>query len=105
MSNARRRFLTVSADGATNQTAWCSCKRGGMVTIEVPGSMSATVTLQRRGGDGVIVDVTDNAGTVTTFTKAGTYTLNASGVQGEYRLNCKSGAFTSGPFTMMVEGL
>lgn len=104
MGFARMRSLTVSADGANNQTAWCSCKFGGVITIEVPGTMTGTVTLQRRGRDGVIVDVTDNSGTVTTFTKAGTYTMSPMSTQAEYRLNCKSGAFTTGPFTMMIEG-
>lgn len=105
MSFARKRSVTVSSDIATNQTPWCSCKRGGMATIEVPGTMTANVNLQRRGADNVIVDATDNAGTAIVFTKAGTYTLNPSGVQGEYRLNCKLGQFTTGPFTLMVEGL
>lgn len=100
---SRSRSLTVSADGATNQTGWCACRVGGLVTIEVPGTMSATVTLERRGKDGVIVPVTDNSGNATTFTKAGTYTISPQ-VAADYRLNCKSGSFTTGPFTMMIEG-
>lgn len=102
MGNARSRSLTVTADGANNQTAWNSCKYGGIVTIE--GTITGAVTLQRRGADGVIVDVTDNSGNVTTFTKIGTYTLAPQSVQGEYRLNAKSGAVSAFPFKMLIEG-
>jgi hypothetical protein len=104
MGLARKRSLTVSADGTTNQTGWCSCKYGGMVVIEVPGTMSATVTLQRRNADGTTSDATDNNGNVITFTKAGTYTISPNSLQAEYRLNTKSGAFVSGPYTQMIEG-
>lgn len=101
MGLARKRILVVTADGTTNQTGWCSCRSGGIVTLE--GTFSATVTLQRRGADGVTVDVTNNAAVVTTFTAPGTYTMSP-GVQAEYRLNCKSGAYVSGTATMMIEG-
>lgn len=104
MGFARVRSLTVSADGANNQTGWNSIKHGGVVNITAPGAMSATITLQRRGADGVAVDATDNAGNVITFTKVGTYAINPYETQAEYCLNCKSGAFVSGPFTMAVEG-
>lgn len=99
----RSRSLTVSADGANNQTAWCGMRAGGVATIEVPGTMSATVTLERRGADNVVVPVTDNSGNAITFTKAGTYTVSPQ-VAADYRLNCKSGSFTTGPFTMLIEG-
>lgn len=102
MGKARFRSLTVAADGANNQTAWCSGKFGGMVTIE--GTITGAVTLQRRGADGTTVDATDNSGTVITFTKIGTYTVNPSSTQAEYRLNAKSGAVTAFPFTMLIEG-
>lgn len=102
MGLARRRSLTVSADGVNNQTAWISIKNGGVVSLE--GTFAATVTLQRRGADGNIIDVTDNSGVISTFTLAGTYTMTPASTQAEYRLNCKSGAFVSGPMIMMIEG-
>lgn len=102
MGMARFRKLVVTADGTTNQTGWCSCKRGGFVTLE--GSFVANVTLQRRGADGAIIDVTDAAGGAVVLTLPGTYPIDTGFTQGEYRLNCKSGQFTSGPMTMMVEG-
>jgi hypothetical protein len=101
MAFARRRSLTVTADGGSNQTPWISAKSGAIVIIS--GTFTATITLQRRNSDGTIVDVTNNSAAVTTFTAAGTYTLNPNFVQGDYRLNCKSGAFTSGPLTMSIE--
>lgn len=104
MGYARSRSLTVTADGANNQTGPCSCKYGGIATIEAPGVMTGTINLQRRGRDMVWVDVTDNTGTLTTFTKIGTYTIAPQSTQAEYRLNCKSGGFVAGPFTMMIEG-
>lgn len=102
MGFARSRRITVTADGSANFTPWCSCRLGGVVTIE--GSLVGTTTLQRRGADNVTVDVTNNSGTVTTFTANGTYTLAPSNVQAEYRLNMKSGAYTSGTGTLMIEG-
>lgn len=102
MGFARSRSLTVTADGATNQTAWNSLKKGGVVTLA--GTFVATATLQRRGADGNIRDVTNNSGVVTTFTAPGTYTLAPAETQAEYRLNCKAGAFTSGSLGMMIEG-
>lgn len=102
MGLARKRVFTVTADGSTNQTAWCSIKAGGIVTLE--GTFLGTVTLQRRGADGNTVDVTNNSAVVTTFTAAGTYTLTPVGVQAEYRLNMKAGAYTSGTCVMMIEG-
>lgn len=102
---ARNRQLIVTADATTNQTAFITLKQGGMVTIEAPGAISATVTLQRKGSDGNIVDVTNNSGVVTTFTAVGTYTISPNLVPGQYRLNMKSGAYVSGqPITMMIEG-
>lgn len=98
----RNRQLTVSADGVSNQTPFLTCKKGGMVTLE--GTFVATVTPQRRGVDGNIVDVTDSGGAVTTFTLPGTYPLNPEWVAGDYRLNIKSGAFTSGSIIMLLEG-
>lgn len=102
MGFARSRKVTVTADGANNQTPWCSCKKGGIATIA--GTITGAVTLQRKGADNVIVDVTDNSGTVITFTKIGTYTISPSLTQAEYRLNAKAGAVSAFPFTMMVEG-
>lgn len=80
-------------------------RRGGIAIIEAPGAISATATLQRQDTAGNIVDATDNSGTVITFTKAGTYTINPNNVAGMYRLNMKAGAYISGqPITMKVEG-
>lgn len=104
MSFARRRALTVSADGASNQTGWNHIKAGGIITITAPGAMTANVNLQRRDSNGTISDVTDNSGTAILFTKVGTYTLDPFQTSGDYRLNCKSGQFTAGPFTMAIEG-
>lgn len=105
LPSIRNRSLIVTADGASNQTGFITLKLGGIVTIEAAGAISATVTLQRKGSDGNIVDVTDNSGTVTTFTKTGTYTLNPDQVGAQYRLNMKSGAYVSGqPITMLIEG-
>lgn len=102
MGLARKRILNVTADGANNQTGWLSAKSGAVVTLS--GTFSATATLQRRGADGVVVDVTNNSAVVTTFTAPGVYTLTPDSVQAEYRLNIKSGAFVSGPCYMMIEG-
>lgn len=102
MGFARSRSLTVTADGANNQTVGVSAKKGGVVTLV--GTFVATITLQRKGADNTWRDVTNNSGTVTTFTAAGTYTIAPNEIQAEYRLNCKSGAFTSGSVTMMIEG-
>lgn len=102
MGFARSRSLAVAADGLTNQTAWISLKKGGIVTVR--GTFSATATLQRRGSDGNIVDVTNNSGVVTTFTAVGTYTLAPTETQAEYRLNVKSGAWVSGTMNLMIEG-
>lgn len=98
----RNRQLTVTADGTNNQTAWCTCKYGGMVTLE--GTFVGTVTPQRRGVDGNAVDVTDSAGNVTAFTLPGTYPLNAEFVAGDYRLKVKSGNYTSGSIGILIEG-
>lgn len=102
MGYSRSRSLTVAADGATNQTGWISLKKGGVVTIS--GTLTGAITLQRRGADGVVNDVTDNVGAVSTFTAVGTYTLTPAETQAEYRLNAKSGAVSAFPFTMMIEG-
>lgn len=102
MGYARNRTKTVTADGATNQTPWCSCKAGGMVTLE--GAFVGTVTLERRGADGNTVTATNNSGAAITFTTAGTFTLSPNMLQAEYRLNMKSGAYTSGTCAMMIEG-
>lgn len=99
---ARSRSFTVSADGANNQTPFISLREGGLVTLE--GTFVGTVTLQRKGSDGNIVDATGNTGTIVTYTAKGTYTIDCGQTQGLYRLNCKSGAFTSGPLIMMIEG-
>ena len=92
MGSARSRKLVVTADATTNQTAWCSCKEGGFVTLE--GLFSANVTLQRRGADGNAVNVTNSAGGAVTLTLPGTYPIDTCGVQAEYRLNCPSGNFS-----------
>lgn len=105
LTAVRTRSIIVTADGANNQTGWCTMRRGGVATIEAPGPISATVTLQRQDTAGNIVDATDNSGTVITLTKTGTYTINPNWVGGMYRLNMKSGAYVSGqPITMKLEG-
>ena len=103
MGFSRSRSLTVTADGANNQTAPISLKKGGVATIS-GASFTGAVTLQRRGADNVWRDVTNNAGLVSTFTTLGTYTLAPNETQAEYRLNAKSGAVSAFPFTMMIEG-
>lgn len=102
MGFARSRSLTVTADGANNQTVACSLKQGGVVTIN--GTLTGAITLQRKGADQVWRDVTNNSGVVSTFTLVGTYTLAPNLVQAEYRLNAKAGAVSAFPFTMMLEG-
>lgn len=106
MGLARYRKITLSGNGgpADQATGWCTLKYGGIVTFENTGSLVATFTLQRLGPDGVISDVTNNSGTVTTFAAAGTYTLNPDLVPAQYRLNCKSGAYTSGSGSAVIEG-
>lgn len=106
MALARNRQLIVTADAATNQTGWIQIREGGIVTIEAGGAISATVTLQRKDVNGTAIDATDNAGTIITFTKVGTYTLTPNLVPGLYRLNMKSGAYVSGqPITLIIEGV
>lgn len=102
MGFARRRALTVTADGANNQTVWNSLKLGGKAIIT--GTITGAVTLQRRDAAGVISDATDASGTIITYTKIGVYPIDPSWTQGDYRLNAKSGAVSAFPFTMAVEG-
>lgn len=102
MSLIRNRQKSVIANGSTNYTGWITLEEGGVATLE--GTFSATVTLQRLGSDGVIVDVTDNNGLVSTMTLPGTYTLSPNQTPSQYRLNCKNGAYTSGTVVMMIEG-
>lgn len=102
MALARNRKFIVSADGAANQTGWLTLRKGGVVTLE--GTFVATVTLERLDAYGNIVAVTDNSGGATTFTLPGTYTIDPASTAANYRLNCQSGDFTSGPMTMMIEG-
>lgn len=102
VSTVRHRSVVVTADGANNQTPWLSAKYGA--TAIISGTFVGTFTLQRRNSDGTIVDVTNNSGVVTTFTAPGTFTLSPNGSQAEYRLNMKSGAFTSGTANGLLEG-
>ena len=102
MGLSRSRSLTVTADGATNQTAPISLKKGGIVTIS--GTITGAVTLQRRGADNTWRDATNNSAVVITFTAVGTYTIEPQETQAEYRLNAKAGAVSAFPFTMMIEG-
>lgn len=102
MGMARRRALTITADGANNRTVWNSLKKGGVALLS--GTFVATATLQRRDGAGNIQDVTNNAGAAVTFNAPGTYTIDPAESQAEYRLNVKSGAFTSGTLLMAIEG-
>lgn len=106
MGFSRYRKITISSNGgpADQYTGWCSCREGGVVTIENTGSLVATWTLQRLGPDGVISDVTDNNGNVTKFTAAGTYSVNPQLISSQYRVNCKSGAYTSGSGSAMIDG-
>lgn len=99
MGYARRRIATLT--GTTQQTPWCSMKRGGMVTLE--GTWVGTVTLMRRGADGNAVTATNNSDAAITFTANGTYTLLPNMVQAEYALQCT--AYTSGSIVAMLEGL
>lgn len=101
-ANGRNRQLVVTADGANNQTAPCTLRRGGIVTLE--GTFTATVTPERKDPNGNWVAVTDNTGTAVLFTKPGTYTLTPLDNWAQYRLNCKPGSFTSGTLTMIIEG-
>lgn len=102
MPQVRTRSLAVTADGANNQTTWLSAKEGILATIY--GTFVGTATLQRRDSAGNISDVTDNAGTAITFTAPRTFSYDCLGVHGDYRLNCKSGAYTSGTLNMQLEG-
>lgn len=102
MGFARSRSLTVTADGANNQTVGNSLRKGGIARITA-AVFTGAVTLQRKGSDNTWMDVTDNAGTVTTFTKVGTYTIGPNMVPAEYRLNAKAGAVSAFPFTMALE--
>lgn len=77
-------------------------KKGGLLTLR--GTFVATVSLQRRGSDSVIVDVTSNAGSATTFSAPGTYTINPQDFVGEYRFGVKTGNFTSGEVDGLLEG-
>lgn len=100
MGFARSRSLTVTADGANNQTPWISAKKGLVATLR--GTFVGTATLQRRGADGNAVDVL-SGGSPVTYTAAGAVPFNTNFVQGEYRLNMKSGAYTSGTCIMSLE--
>lgn len=102
MGFARRRALLVTADGASNQTAYISLKKGGIVTIS--SGMVGQVTLQRRDAAGTVTDVTNNLGEASLFTLPGTYTIVPAKTQAEYRLNAKNGEISGFPFTMSIEG-
>jgi hypothetical protein len=77
-------------------------KKGGLLTLE--GTFTATISLQRRGSDGNIVDATNNSGTAITFTGPGTYTIDPQDFVGEYRFGAKTGNFTSGEVDGLLEG-
>lgn len=101
MGYARKRTATLT--GTTQQTPWCSMKRGGMVTLE--GTWVGTVTLMRRGADNNTVTATNNSGVAITFTANGTYEITpaSNALQAEYALQCT--AYTSGSIVAMLEGL
>lgn len=96
----RHRAFSLSAQNTFSP--WITLKRGGVITIE--GTWSATMTLQRRGADGVIVDATNNTPTVVTYTANGTYTIDPNFPAADYRVGIKTMAYTSGTATGIIEG-
>lgn len=77
-------------------------KTGGILTLS--GTFTATVSLQRKDADGTWHDVTNNSGTATTFTAAGTFTVSPVDVPADYRWGVKTGNYTSGTVTGVFEG-
>jgi hypothetical protein len=82
-------------------------KTGGILTLT--GTFSATVSLQRLlEGTSIAsptwVDVTNNAGVVTTFTLPGTYTIEPLSVPGIFRWGVKTGSYTSGTVVGTLAG-
>lgn len=87
--------------GALNAvSAFITMKKGGIITLS--GTWVGTIALQRRGTDGITVPVTDNTGTVITFTKNGTYSVNPYLLIGDYNLIMS--LYTSGTATFLIEG-
>lgn len=99
MGYARQRKISLT--GTSQQSPWCSMKRGGMLTLE--GTWVGTVSLVRRGADGNTVPATNNSGAAITYTTNGTYALSPNLVQAEYAVQCT--AYTSGTITGILEGL
>lgn len=83
---------------ATQNTPWRTVRKGAIFTLS--GTFTGTMTLQRRGVDGVTNTVTDNTGTAITFTKPGTYSITPY-VPGDYSMNCS--AYTSGTIGYLQE--
>ena len=97
-------FNTVNASLTAQNTfsPWKTLRRGGIVTLE--GTWAGTVSIQRRGNDGNTVDVTNNAGLAITMTGNGTYSIDPQEFGGDYRFGFKTGNYTSGTLTGMLEG-
>jgi len=86
----------VSASLTAQNTFSDSVKIQGGAILELSGTWSATVTVQRRS-DGVNWrDVTNNSGVAEAFTANGQLAFNEPARDVEYRFGVKTGDYTSG---------
>lgn len=98
---------TASIAAENTFTDALTLQNGGVITLTNVGSN--VVTPQRKDGrqDGVSQawhDLTDNSGTAITFTGDGTYTIAPNGVAADFRVGVKTGDYSSGTTTVIVEG-
>lgn len=96
----RSRTNTISA--ANTWADAITIKRGGVLTLS--GTFSAIVTLQRKPVGGSWGAVSNNSGNPTTFTTAGTYTIEPLAVPADYRWGVATDDYTSGSVVGTIEG-
>lgn len=92
-------FVTASLAAADVYSSPVSATQG--LVLSLSGTFVATITLQRLVDNTSIatptwVDVINSAGSATTFTAPGAYSITIPDVTGVYRFGVKPAAYTSG---------
>lgn len=96
-------FSRTNAIAAANSfSSPLNLKDGGILTIT--GTWSGTINVQRQATDGNWYDVTNNTGAAQNLTANGTYAIAPFGVNANYRWGFKTGNYTSGTATGILEG-
>jgi hypothetical protein len=93
----------VSASIAAQNTFTDPVKIEGSAVVELSGTWSATVSVQRRTDETNWRDVTDNNGTAVTFSGNGQYTFTEPCRDAEYRVGIKTGNYTSGTLVAEIQ--